>query len=198
MVKRKLKNILIAGDSFSSVWPDGNQGWPCFLANDYNIINMSQAGVGEYKIFKQVCSVDLNNFDLVIVSHTSPSRVHTINHPIHKTGFHKNCDLIYTDIEDRFDLFNENLKISKKWFYYHYDDEYQLDVYKMIREKIKNSINIDYISITHTDISRSLSLEDNNIDFSDLWKLNRGTINHYTDYGNNTVYKTIKREIEKL
>lgn len=198
MAKRKIEKILIAGDSFSCVWPNRGEGWSVLLSNEYNITNVSQAGVGEYKIFKQVKSANLTDFDLIIVSHTSPSRIHTNNHPIHKSGFHKDCDLIYNDLENRFSWFNKNLEVSKKWFEFHYDDEYQIDIYRLIREKINSLININYISITHTGISSSLSFEKNNIDFSNIWESNRGYVNHYSDHGNKLVYKKIKSEIEKI
>ena len=67
---------------------------------DYNVTNVSQAGVSEYKILKQVEDhLYSNDFDLVIVCHTSPYRVHTPEHPVHNSGLHKDCDLIYSDVE---------------------------------------------------------------------------------------------------
>jgi hypothetical protein len=193
MVKKP--KILICGDSFSSIWPNQESGWPCLLSRDFDIQNLSQAGVGEYKIYKQIKSAALKHFDLVIVNHTSPSRIHTNNHPLHKEGFHKNCDLIYTDISDRFDWFNDNLRTSKKWFEYHYDDDYQIDIYKMIRSNINDSIKSNYISVTHTEISKRFSIEKKSIDFSEIWKNNRGNINHYNMFGNSYVYNELKKSI---
>jgi hypothetical protein len=194
----KISKLLIAGDSFSAIWPNGESGWPNLLTANFNVTNISQAGVGEYKIFKQLNSIDINNFDVVIVSHTSPSRIHTLNHPLHKTGFHKDCDLIYTDLENRFDWFNKNLQASKNWFEYHYDDEYQIDIYQMIRRNIKSIIKKNYISITHTEISKNLSVESNNIDFSNLWHNNKGFVNHYNSFGNQQVYHTLKDRILEI
>ena len=96
--------ILIAGDSFAAKWPANirNQGWPALLADRFEVYNIAQAGVGEYKIYKQLANVELDQFDLVIVSHTSPSRIHTRNHPLHKEGLHKDCDLIITDLIGHF------------------------------------------------------------------------------------------------
>jgi len=162
------------------------------LAKDFNITNLSEAGVGEYKIMKQITSVNTSQFDITIVSHTSPSRIHTPNHPIHKTNLHKNCDLIYTDIENRNDWFNENLKISKKFFEYHYDDQYQIDVYTLIRKEIKNCIKNRYISISHIPLVAKLSIENTHIDFSDLWTHNRGQINHYNENGNKLIFEKLK------
>ncbi len=192
------KKILIVGDSFSSVWPNTINGWPSLISKDYNVTNLSQPGIGEYKILKQLKDAPREHFDLTIVSHTSPSRIHTPNHPIHKSGFHKNCDLIYTDLENRCSLFNDNLKISKKWFEYHYDDSYQIDIYNLIRAEIQRLIATPYLSITHTEISYNLTIEQNCIDFSDIWKNHRGTINHYTEHGNQLVYKELKEVIDSL
>lgn len=191
------KKILIVGDSFSTVWPDGNTGWVNLLARDYDVTNLSEAGVGEYKILKQLESTNTSDFDFVIVSHTSPSRIHTKNHPLHKTGFRKNCDLIYNDLDGHFNPFNINLQISKLFFQYHYDDEYQIDVYNLIRSKIKSLINTKYISISHIGIAAELAIEKYHIDFSTLWSKERGYVNHYTDTGNISVYNTIKRVIEE-
>jgi hypothetical protein len=193
MVKKT--KILICGDSFSTVWPETKNSWMSLLSEKFEVTNLSQAGVGEYKIFKQLKSIDVSNFDFTIVSHTSPSRIHTNNHPLHKTDLHKNCDLIYSDLENRFNWFNENLMISKKFFEYHYDDEYQKDIYFLIRNEIKKIITNKYLSICHVEIASELSCEEDLINFSELWKNNKGLINHYNEQGNKIIYETL---LEKL
>ena len=45
--------ILIAGDSFAAEWP-GNNGWVKLLSQKFSVTNVAQAGVGEYKILKQL------------------------------------------------------------------------------------------------------------------------------------------------
>ncbi len=93
------KRIVLAGDSFGCEWPTG-EGWPLMLAKNHAVNNIAQAGVGEYKILKQLWNLSardaywVNNYDCVIVCHTSPSRIHTPKHPVHKEGLHKDCDLI--------------------------------------------------------------------------------------------------------
>lgn len=167
------------------------------LAHYYDVTNLAQAGVGEYKILKQIESTNIDQYDIIIVSHTSPSRVHTPRHPIHKEGFHKNCDLLYNDIADRNSWFNPSLKAAQNWFDYHYDDPYQIDIYNLIRKQINDILcKKNYISITHTEISKDLSIEPNNIDFSNLWKKERGPINHYTVEGNKAVFKQLKDIID--
>ena len=193
-----MKNILIVGDSFAAVWPGAVDGWVNLLARKHNVTNIAQAGCGEYKILKQLESVDLKSFDLVIVSHTSPSRVHTVSHPIHRDGFHKNCDLLITDIVEHQEFFNPSLRTAQGWFRYHYDDQYQIDIYNLIRKKISDILTTTpYISLTHVDISRDLTIESNNIDFSDLWKKERGVTNHYTIHGNKTIYNKILDHIDE-
>lgn len=192
-----IKKILIAGDSFASAWPDSNTGWVNLLAEHYSVTNIAEPGIGEYKILKQIESVDTTKFDIVIVSHTSPSRIHTKNHPLHKTGFRKNCDLIINDLDNRFNIFNLNLLASKLFFRYHYDDEYQIDIYNLVREKINNLIQTKYISVSHVDIANQLKIETKHIDFSDLWQQERGVVNHYTEVGNIAVYNKIKAAIEE-
>jgi hypothetical protein len=196
MVKNT-KKILIAGDSFAALWPNANNGWVNLLAEKFNVVNIAQAGVGEYKIFKQIQNTNLNEFDCIIVSHTSPSRIHTKNHPLHTQGFHSDCDLIITDLIEHWNPFNRNLSSAKSFFKYHYDEQYQIDIYKLLREKINNLIHIPYISISHIDIANELRIESTHIDFSDLWKTERGCVNHYTNEGNELVYLTIRNKLNE-
>ncbi len=188
--------ILIAGDSFAAEWPTSEKGWVDLLAENHRVTNVAQAGCSEYRILKQIQSQDLNTFDLVIVSHTSPSRVYTREHPLHKDGFHKNCDLIANDIE-RVSFFNDSLKSAQGWFKHHYDDEYQQDIYNLIRKEINNIINIPYISMSHISFLKDKYIESTHLDFSDLWATERGNVNHYTEAGNISIYNKIKRAIEK-
>jgi hypothetical protein len=184
--------ILIAGDSFATVWPDSQLGWPTLLAKKYNVVNLAQAGIGEYKILKQIESQEIKDFDLVIVSHTSPSRLHTNNHPVHKEGFHKNCDLILNDLINRSTFRNPSLKAAQEYFKYHYDDEYQIDIYRLIRKQINELITIPYISMSHVDIVNTLAIETNHLDFSNLWSKERGSMNHYTVEGNFKIFETLE------
>ena len=62
--------ILILGDSFATDWtskyPQG-KGWPNLLAEKFDVTNLAQAGISEYKILKQIKSVsNLEKFDLKI------------------------------------------------------------------------------------------------------------------------------------
>ena len=48
--------ILICGDSFAADWTIKypGQGWPNMLSQQYEIVNLAQAGCSEYKILKQL------------------------------------------------------------------------------------------------------------------------------------------------
>ena len=96
-------HVLIVGDSFAADWSAKHCdlfGWPNLLAKHHTVTNLAQAGVSEYKIYKQLISVDLSQFDLVIVAHTSPYRVVTRSHPVHyNNSLHKHADLLFGDIE---------------------------------------------------------------------------------------------------
>jgi hypothetical protein len=188
--------ILIAGDSFAAKWPNTNLGWVNLLEQKYQVVNLAQAGVGEYKILKQLQSINIKDFSTVIVSHTSPSRLHTPAHPLHKQGFHESCDLLANDVIDRCSVLNPSLRAAQGWFKYHYDDQYQIDIYNLIRQQINNIITVPYISLTHVDIATEQTIEFCNLDFSDLWREYRGSINHYTEEGNRIVFDRIVDQIE--
>jgi hypothetical protein len=191
-------NILIAGDSFAAQWPNKNTGWSNLLEQYFIVTNIAQAGVGEYKILKQIKSVDLNKFDLLIVSHTSPFRIHTPNHPIERTGLHQDCDLIYADLEANDDGNNKSLTTALDWFRYHYDEDYQCDIYDLIRQEINRIAVIPYLCLDHNPITSRHAFEPNQFDFSNVWNKHKGVVNHYSDQGNTIVFQTVKEQIEKL
>ena len=147
--------LLIVGDSFAADWSVKYPrvfGWPNLLSNNHDVTNLAQAGVGEYKILKQLMSADLNLYDIVIVVHTSPYRVTTRRHPVHSgSALHGNADLLFKDIEYHAAwhkrLINHSLRSAYEWFKYHFDTEYQETVYSLIVEKI-NTILKDKKIIT--------------------------------------------------
>jgi hypothetical protein len=190
--------IAIAGDSFAANYPNTTLGWPNILAQRHEIINLAQAGVSEYKIFKQVKTLDLKNFDCIIVSHTSFSRIHVPCHPIHKLGLHKNCDLIFSDVESKNSFFNSKLNVAKKWFKFYYDNEYQKDIYNLLRSEINKIITIPYLSIDNLEINENCVREINHLDLTKFWQNNRGSINHYTVEANRKIYEMIEQSLTNL
>jgi hypothetical protein len=193
------KKILLIGDSFACpLHKPKYEGWPTLLAKKYKIDNLAEAGVGEYKILKQLQQIaNIQRFGLVIVSHTSPSRIHTLKHPVHNKGLHKNCDLIYNDIMEKSHIFNSRLKTAKNWFKYFYDDDYQIDIYKLLRNEISRSIPIPSLHLDHFSISKNFGSEKHRIDFCQTWIKHRGIVNHYTEEGNQIVCETIIDKIEQ-
>lgn len=190
--------LLVAGDSFAAEWP-GSNGWPKLLKKDYEVTNVAQAGVSEYKILKQLQNVTLDDYDVFIVSHTSPSRVHTPTHPLPRTDLHKDCDLIYSDIENRFDLFNPSLRAAKGYFQHHFDDHYYQTIYSLLRKEIYTLLTKrKYLSLSHIEIAKYFIWEDNHLDFTDFWQANKGKENHYNEEGNQKICKIIVDNLHKL
>lgn len=150
--------MLIIGDSFAVNWP-GNTGWTSALAEHYDVDNRAQAGVSEYKIYKQLAAIVNLDYDVVIVAHTSPYRVVTRQHPVHSPhSQHGNADLLLTDIEYHSQTWrgwlNWSLQAAKNFFKYHFDPDYQETAYSLFREKIHAIIakkNIPCI-VVHTPI----------------------------------------------
>ena len=199
------KFIALLGDSFAAEYKAKTPGWVDVLAEKYSVNNVAQAGVGEYKILRQLQDLESTNpnwkklYNCVIVAHTSPFRVHTSKHPLHKKGLHKDCDLIYSDLKNRFDWFNESLSTAKNWFVHHWDDDYQIGTYKLIREEINRIIgDVPYLAIDHFGLSVNISKETHKLDFSDFWLLNRGDVNHYTVEANQTVAKAVIDKVEQI
>lgn len=160
-----MQKILIIGDSFVADWKTKYpraQGWVNLLSQKFQITNLAQAGVGEFKILKQIQQAKLSEplcaYHSVIVCHTSPYRVHTRQHPIHHCDtLHKNADLIIHDIHYHANKltnwFNLPLWSAQRFFLDHYDIDYQERIYDMLKNEIhkelgnanclliKNSIN---------------------------------------------------------
>ena len=185
--------LLICGDSFAANWKGEYPGWTDILSKHFTVTNRSQAGVGEYKILKQLeQGID---YDFIIVSHTSPYRVHT-NNSIHNTELHKNCDLLYNDVADKNSFLNKKVKSAKLWFETHYDEVYQEDIYCLIRKKI-NTMLVDksYLSISHLPCTKNFILEKKHLDCSVLWETNLGVVNHYSEEGNKKLASIIQNYI---
>ena len=195
--------ILIIGDSFAADWSvkyAEYKGWPTLLAEKYSVVNLAQAGVSEYKIYRQLAGVDLNKFDLVIVSHTSPLRVHTKRHPVHANDtLHKNADLIVADIEYHHskikNFFNWSLKSAYRFFIDHYDIEYFETTYQLLRDQINQILkNKTVIVIANFPGLEKFTHEQIVLHFT----TDGGIINHMTKQGNQTIYQQLVKTIEQL
>ena len=144
-----MKKILIAGDSFAANWriKHNGAGWVNLLENDYDVKNIAQAGVSEYKIMKQLLTQDLDDYDKIIVSHTSAYRIPIAEHPIHKDDIlHKNCDLIFSDVSEHID--NPIMKTAYDFYanifnpdYFRYTNEL---IFKDIRSMSDKMLHITF------------------------------------------------------
>jgi len=170
--------ILIVGDSFAARYNNGNYlGWSELLEQEYTVTNLAQAGVSEYKILKQIESVNLKNFDCVIISHTSPYRVHTKS-KIHNTELHANCDLLLADIFDKWS-FNPKIRAAKGYFKYHFDIQYYEDIYKLLQDKIDDLLK------------NSRVIDTKDLKLNQIFQTHRGTVQHLDEQGNQKMYNRI-------
>jgi hypothetical protein len=132
------KKVLIVGDSFAADWrvkyPD-QLGWPNLLAQEYSVTNLAQAGCSEYRIYQQLKTTNIDHFDLILVSHTSAYRIYTEYHPARRdTALHKNCDLLYSDIEDLSQT-QEEYKSVSTYFQKFFSLEFAEFTHELIWEK---------------------------------------------------------------
>lgn len=185
-------NILIAGDSFSSAELSANFGWPGLLAQQHQVTNISAPGIGEYKILQRLQQQDLASYDRVIVSHTSPNRVHCEHNPLYPPGhIYADSDLIFADVENK----SKTDSVAESMYQYFvkiFDPEYYLFVHHACCEKIDQLLaNHKTIHITHFDWTDFYQF-DSMLNFYDLWKQNPGTYNHYTQQANQVILQTLE------
>jgi hypothetical protein len=187
--------ILLAGDSFAANWNDiATNAWWQLVAQENVVHNVAQPGCGEYKILQQLLNCDLKKYDLIVVCHTSPYRIHTLLNPFHNTGFHKNSDLIYTDIS----CAEESDK--KNHIIYFFENIFDLDYARCIHNLVKKEITQVLASYNNLHISffENFKNEYTNcqeINLYHVWKKHPGHINHLSPAGNQQAYVEIKKRI---
>lgn len=183
--------ILVIGDSFAANWNIVEQpylGWPKLLSEKYDVLNLAQAGVSQYKIYKQLVSIDFNVFDFIIVCFTDDHRIHIKEHPVHKkTVLHKNCDIILADFDYHSkkikNFFNLKFWVLKLWIKYFCDFTYYKDVSKIIKNHIHYLLADKHV-ITSEDLG-----------IPKLFKTNRGIVNHLDEKSNILVLNRILNKI---
>jgi len=184
-----MKKLLIAGDSFATNWriKHNGAGWVNHLENDYEVKNIAQAGVSEYKIYKQLIKENLKEFDNVIVSHTSAYRIPIEEHPIHKNDIlHKNCDLIFSDVSEH--LSNPIMRTAHDFYTNIFDADYFIFINSLICKEIQNLSS----KITH--ITFFDSFYDENVKkFESVFLNNKGQMNHMNTTGNQIIYEEVKK-----
>lgn len=193
-----MKKLLICGDSFAADWTvkHPGKGWPNMLADSYDVINIARAGVSEYKIYKQLEFVNLSKFDAVIIAHTSPYRLYVKQHPIHSNDvLHGDCDFIYNDIKANEDKYPE-LESIIDYFEKYFDQDYAKFIHGLICSKIEAMVK-DHKVIHLINFEDQFKFK-TSLDFTSVFRTNRGLMNHFDEDGNNYVYKRLVRKIEEL
>jgi hypothetical protein len=189
--------ILICGDSFASPTPV-DYAWYNLLSKNAIITNVAQAGVSEYKILKQLTNQDIDLYDLVIVSHTSPNRVFIFNHPIHTQGSHVNTDLIYSDIIYHYQKNPKNLVLetAKNYFEHIFNEEYYQDIYQLIQDKMLDILKTKK-SLHLTPIFNKNFNSENVININNKCNISPGEINHFKESDHKLIYSLINRWINQ-
>ena len=192
------KKILICGDSFSADWSldyPKCQGWPNLLTTDYKVTNLSQAGCSEYRIYKQIKSGNLDNFDLIIVSHTSPYRIYVEDHPGQsRDKIHTNCDFLFADVE-QLAKNNKDYQSVLLYFKKFFSVEYADFSYNLIIKEICDVVGSrPVLHLVHNSSIKQQSW----INFLNIFKKYPGLINHYSTQGNLQVFKSLQERIEKI
>lgn len=196
-----MAKILICGDSFAADWSTTNprlSGWPNVLSTMYNVTNIAQAGCGEYKVLKQIQSVNLAAFDAVIVAHTSPNRIYCKEHPIHTNKLHVNADLIYSDLLAQADI--PDVKVALDFFARYFDTDHARDISNLIGNEICNILgqyNINQFHIVSS-ISSKEYPDFPSFNINNLFKNHRGSVNHLDSVGNAKMLKIITSWLDEV
>jgi len=196
--KSKRLKLAIFGDSFGVNDSFGdNIGWTTLLSQIHQIDNFCQSGVGEYKILRSIQKCNLSKYDALIVTHTSPMRVHTLTNPLHQnTKHHKNCDIIFSDIEHRTDEFST---MAKQYFKFSFDTEYYVDVHNLICQQIHNYTKpFTTVHVTHFDYNGLYNFDNALINMYTQWVNNKGSVNHYSKQGNQLVFEYMSNLLNQL
>ena len=129
--------IGIFGDSFGFQKTDQpDLSWVDLLEQQHDIENYCQCGASEYKILKQLTSVDLSQFQHLIITHTSYSRIFVDYNPIHQQSkYHQECDILLSDVDSRTDEFSTACKL---YFKYIFNFTYAKDIHNLILKEIND------------------------------------------------------------
>lgn len=169
------------------------------LAEQHEVVNLAQAVCSEYKILKQLESTDLNTYDQIIISHTSPYRIYVKKHPVHYAdALHKNCDLLYSDIKAH-SIKNKNLVPIVNYIENYFDLDYAKDMHKLLCKEIEQlleSVEDRVIHIANIDY-KTIYCFKNIINFDNLFASNLGSMNHYDAKGNEEIFKILSTTLKR-
>ena len=183
--------ILILGDSFCVTKDDNEHHWVNLLKQHFTIENCASPGIGEYKIFKQYIG---QAYDLALIHHTSPYRVHTRYNPLH-TDVRKKSDFMLNDVEYHYNNKVKYADVIYKYISNYVDFDYQQEVWQVYVEKLKqldNSLHFTFFP----DIPTSLITNNFNHIFEKHRKSDAHS--HLDEKGHDLTYKTIKNLIDNI
>lgn len=173
--------LYIFGDSFSSKNEDP-MCWVNLLETDYSVINFSNRGVSEYRIWKiyNENKNSLNPNSKILFCHTSPFRVYLKNSFVtlsRNLETHPVCDIILEDIYSK----KEKTLIDAVETIW--DEEYFADMYNLTFKdlvSVKNSFHLTFFETNESILN-----------LNSVWINNRGTVNHLNTQGNKIVFERI-------
>ena len=187
--------LLIVGDSFGSPVKADYRTWYDILSDTYQVTNLCQSGIGQYKIHQQLLSVDLKNFNLILVIATSPYRLHATNNPFYKSDHksHSSCDFLYSDVESK--MPDPNAEKILWWFKNIVDLDYCRFIHSLlIKESINHCLSCEKKVLVLNFLSDDFRHE-KCLDFCKLWKKYRGETNHLTSQGHQIIAEKIKNYV---
>lgn len=188
--------LLIAGDSFAADWSKkhpGAQGWPNHVAQHHEVTNCAQAGCSEYRIYQQLRSQNLDDYDVIVISHTSPYRIYTEHNPLRTNDqLHEHCDLLYSDICYHANRHSDYESV-RVYFEKFFSLDYAVFCYELTRKEITAMIGARrVIEISHMPVPGHVD-----IDFSDVWQQHPGSVNHYNVSGNKQVAQRLLGKLQQ-
>ena len=195
------KKILICGDSFAVDYGNvtSNAGWANILSKNFETFNYAQAGASEYKILKQIKNINIDMFDAVIISHTSPNRLYVKQHPVHKDSVnHKDSDLIYSVLEYYIQqgFTDKVLTTAKDYFENMFDQEYHEDLYFLIAQEIQRLTDPKPCLHIFTLFDKNYKNFKHHLNLKNQFKIMPGQTNHYSASTNLKIFKLIKEWID--
>jgi hypothetical protein len=183
--------ILVAGDSFACDWNNTTEWWKLL---DHDITNVAKAGVSEYKIVKSL--INLDDYDLAIILHTSPSRIYTTNNRKHTLSkLHRDSCYVIGDILADNSNISEAMHLYIKYFY---NEEYVNYTHRLIlKDIIRITTNIPTIHSSGFDYTNIYSF-DTFVPANDLFNSYRGDSCHLNVAGNIQLASRMNKQINNM
>jgi len=171
--------IFVFGDSFAA----HPSGWARMLEGE--VSNFAENGIGEYKIYKSLQTY--LNFDRAVICHTSPWRVHTRIHPVHKNNPTRyNNDFLLNDVEYHSKM-NNDMNIVHQYLKKYYDPDFQEDIYDLLVDRLMTLNNTVHITFHEPDDTKQIQHN-----FNHIYKTHPGEINHMSQEGNKIIAEKVQ------